>query len=311
MVVPKVEHELVVLLGATATGKTQGALAACEAAGAEIVSMDSMLVYRGMDVGTAKPSPAEQARVPHHGIDLVDPSERYDLQRWLADAEAALDAIRRRGRRALVVGGTGLYLKALVHGLFEGPPVDLKLRAAFMARSDREGGAALHAELEAVDPASARRLHPNDRKRVVRALEVFAQTGRPLSELQGQWEAAALGEGARRVRLVGLERPPADLEARIERRTRAMLAAGWVEEAVRIRADPGFGPTSCQALGYAEVLRFADGELDEGELVESIVRKTRRFSLRQRTWFRRFQEIVWLPAETTEARDLVARFGWS
>lgn len=286
------------LVGPTAVGKTAFALDLAEALDAEIVSMDSMQVYRRMDVGTAKPTPAERARVPHHGLDLVEPSECYDVRRFLADLDGWMRAIAARGRRALLVGGAGLYLRALERGLFDGPEPDLALRDALNARARDEGSTALHAELARRDPASAERLHPNDRKRVVRALEVLEQTGRPLSDWQCEWRVAPRTGW---MRLVGLRRPRPSLEARIETRIATMLADGWVEEAVAIRADPGFGPTAIQALGYREVLAHADGELDRAALAGLLGQRTRQFVRRQSTWFRSFPGTRWLDPEAPDA----------
>ncbi len=289
------------LVGVTASGKTELALGLAERLGREIVSLDSMLVYRGMDVGTAKPSSAERARVPHHLIDRVDPSETYDARRYLLDVAQVCDELRGRGRQALFVGGTGFYLKLLCDGLFEGPPVDLEVRAGLEARGEQLGWSRLHAELLERDPKSGRRIHPNDRKRVVRALEVLEQTGCPLSAWQAQWAAS---EAAPRPRcLLGLEPDPAAYDARVAERIRGMLAAGWLEEVQRIRDEGGFGPSAIQALGYSDLLAHleAPGSLDE--LVARIALKTRQFARRQRTWWRRFNDVAWAPRELTgEAR---------
>jgi tRNA dimethylallyltransferase len=290
------------LVGPTASGKSALALELAEALAAEVLALDSMQVYRGMDVGTAKPSAAERARVPHALLDLVEPSERYDVSRYLADARAALAAAEGRGRRALFVGGTGLYLKALAEGLFGGPAPDPALRGALEERARREGSPALHAELATRDPASAARLHPNDRKRVVRALEVLEQTGRPLSAWQHQWGGPESARPA--LRLVGLFPQEEQHAARIATRVRAMLEGGWVEEARAIRDGCGFGPTAIQALGYADVLELADGRLTRPECEARVIQKTRRFVRRQRTWFRSFPAILWLDPR---APDTLAR----
>ncbi|MDP6839406.1 MAG: tRNA (adenosine(37)-N6)-dimethylallyltransferase MiaA [Planctomycetota bacterium] len=276
------------LVGPTASGKTALALALAERAGAVVLSLDSMLVYRGLDIGTAKPSAAELARVPHRLIDLVEPTEAYDVQRYLADARAALGDLA--GGRAMFVGGTGMYLMALVHGLLNGPPTDAELRGTLEAEVRERGGEELHRELAEVDPEAARRIHPNDTKRLVRALEVYRATGETLTSWQGQWPAADGGGelAGRPSHIIHLDRPDGELDQRIAARTDAMLAGGWVEEAVGLRAAPGLGPTSSQALGYREVLDLADGLATEEQTRELIVRRTRRFSRRQRTWYRRF-----------------------
>lgn len=303
------------LVGPTASGKSRLALAVAERAGAEVLSLDSMLVYRGLDVGTAKPTADERRRVRHHLIDLVDPHERYDVQRYLRDVRAAVADVRSRGARAFFVGGTGFYLAALLRGLFEGPPVDPALRAALEARVEREGAAALHAELAALDPEAARRIHANDVKRLVRALEVPQQTGRTLTDWQREWGWHAGRPPAERpARLVGLELPPAQLERRIRERTRAMLDAGWADEAARVRGGPGFSATAVQALGYREALELADGTLDRAACEERVALRTRQFARRQRTWFRKFPTIRWLAADL-DGEALLAgaldALGWS
>jgi tRNA dimethylallyltransferase len=297
------------LVGPTAVGKTAFAMELAEALGAWIVSLDSMQVYRRMDVGTAKPTPAERERVPHFALDLVEPSERYDVQRYLADARAAVAAVHARGKRALFVGGSGLYLKALTSGLHEGPGADLELRAGLEERVRMEGVPALHAELARVDPEAAQRIHPADKKRVVRALEVFQQTGRPISDWQREWGWHGRAPLERELRIVGLALEPEALQERVRARVRAMLAQGWVDEARAIRDGVGFGPTAIQALGYREVLEHADGRLDRDALEERLVQRTRQFIRRQRTWFRSFAAVRWIdprsPDALASARELL------
>ncbi len=304
---PLDQAPLCFLVGPTASGKTALALDLAEQAGAEILSLDSMLVYRGLDIGTAKPGVEERERVPHHLIDRVGPEESYDAKRYLDDVRAALDAVRSRGRRALFVGGTGFYLAAVLRGLFEGPAVDPALREALRRRMREEGREALFAELTRHDPAAAERLHPADEKRVLRALEVLEQTGRPLSSFQTQW-----GDGPepreRGARLIGLAPERGVLGERIARRTRAMLDTGWREEALAIRSGPGFGRTSAAALGYREVLAWADGEAEREETEELIALRTRQFARRQGTWFRKFA-IDWLEPGAPAQRAL-ASLGW-
>lgn len=284
------------LLGPTAVGKSALALDVAERSGAEIVSLDSMLVYRGMDVGTAKPSVAERARVRHHMIDLVETDERYDVQRYLKDLAPVLDDARERGVPIVFTGGTGFYLKILVEGLFEGPDVDADLRESLMRRAHDEGNEALHAELARVDPRSAARIHANDTKRVVRGLEVYLQTGRALSDWQTQWGVTDAARGVSTRRLVGLDAPVDELDRRIRRRARAMFDAGWADEAAAVRAGRGFGSTSIQALGYADALDVYDGRRSVEEAVDAVARATRQFARRQRTWYRKFHDIAWFPA---------------
>jgi tRNA dimethylallyltransferase len=305
-------ERLHVLAGPTASGKTALALRVAEAAGAEILSMDSMLVYRGMDVGTAKPTPQERARTPHHLIDLVAACEEFGVQDWLAQARAARDRVAARGRRALFVGGTAFYLKALCAGLFEGPEPDPALRAELERRHREEGPQLLMAELAAVDPESAARLHANDRKRVVRALEVWLQTGKPLSQWQTQWG----GEGAAPLTLVSLAIDRQQLAERIALRTRSMLDAGWVEEVRALQAAGGLGRTARQAVGYSEVVELAAGRATHAETEQLIALRTRQFARKQLTWLRRFEGRVEIEAPRDEAdmeraaKETLAALGW-
>jgi tRNA dimethylallyltransferase len=290
------------LVGPTASGKTALALDLCEELGAEVLSLDSMLVYRGLDVGTAKPSLEEQARVRHHLMDLVCPSEPYDVQRYLGAAREALDDIRSRGARGLFVGGTGFYLAALLRGLFEGPPVDRDLRTRLEGEREVVGAEAFHQRLGRVDPEAAQRLHPNDGRRVVRALEVLEQTGRTLTDWQDDWNVEP-GPRQERARLVGLSVEREVLEERIRARAAIMLDQGWREEAVAVRDGPGFGPSAVAALGYEEVLAWEKGELTREEALERIAVRTRQFARRQRTWYQKF-DVTWIPAD---AHDLLDR----
>lgn len=305
--------QLHALVGPTASGKTALALAVAERAGAEVVSLDSMQVYRGMDIGTAKATQAERARVPHHMLDLVEPSERFDVQRFLAALAPILADVDRRGVRVLFVGGTAFYLKALTHGLFDGPPADLALRASLEAELAERGAEAMHADLQAVDSASAARLHPNDTRRVLRALEVHRQTGRPLSEAQQQWGWDGGDSAGCERRLVGVGRTVEELDARIRSRASVMLDAGWAEETAAIRDGCGFGETAIQALGYPQVLRLLAGELTRDECCAEIGLRTRQFARKQRTWYRKFDDIVWLDAESpleVRVERTLAALGW-
>ncbi len=311
------KQELRVLLGVTASGKSALALELAERAGAEVVSMDSMLVYRGMDIGTAKPTAAERARIRHHGLDLAAPSDVFTVQHWLSATEVALADIAARGRRALLVGGTAFYYKALVHGLFEGPEVDPALRASLEERYEREGAPVLHAELARVDAPAAARIHANDRKRVVRALEVWHQSGRPLSDWQREWGWDGSGANERPRRVVELVPEPERLEQRIVARTGAMLDAGWAVEAAAVRASGGFSSTASQALGYAIALELHDGLVTRELAQERIALATRQFARRQRTWFRKFREARAVaaperPQDLAERVDEVLRwFDWA
>jgi len=220
--------------GPTAVGKTAVSLALAQRLGAEIVSMDSMAIYRGMDIGTAKPTPDQRRQVQHHLIDRVEPHEDFSLAQYLDAAHAAADEIRGSGRQVLFAGGTPLYLKGLLRGIFQGPPADWEFRRAIIAEAAAKDPDWLHSRLRTVDPAAAARLHANDTRRLVRALEVFQLTGRPISELQQQFDRATPAEACR---VFVLDRPRAELHARIDRRVDAMFAEGLVEEVRRLLGD--------------------------------------------------------------------------
>ncbi|HKE02290.1 MAG TPA: tRNA (adenosine(37)-N6)-dimethylallyltransferase MiaA [Planctomycetota bacterium] len=289
------------LVGATASGKTAVGFALARIAPAELVSMDSMLVYRGLDVLTAKPSAAERAACPLHATDLVDASGSFSVARYLEVAEAAEREIESRGRAPVFVGGTALYLKALTHGLFEGPPSDPELRRELTERAEREGAEALHGELQRIDPSAASRIHPRDRKRVIRALEVFTATGEKISELQREWTLSA---GFPRI-AVGLRVPREELARRIGERVDRMLAAGLVDE-VRAARERGLSREAREAVGVKEAEAVLEGRLDFASARAEIVRRTRELARRQATWFRSFPEIVWVDADETRTPDAIA-----
>jgi len=279
-------HNALVLTGPTGSGKSALALELAEALHAEIVALDSMTLFRGMDIGTAKPSLAERSRVPHHLIDVLDPWESASVAWWLSQAGDVCRALEGRGKRALFVGGTPLYLKALLHGLFDGPPADLQLRQRLDAEAEQSGVVALHQRLATVDATSAARLHPNDVRRVVRALEVWELTGKPLSAWQTQWPAAAVAAETA-PRILYLDLPRAALYARIEARVEAMFAAGLVEEVQALSALPRpWSRESTQALGYKQILAYLAGTATLAEVKTEIATRTRQFAKRQLTWFR-------------------------
>ena len=298
-----------VLLGPTASGKSSLGLLVAEQVGAEIISLDSMQVYRGMDIGTAKPSAEDLARVPHHMIDLVDTDEIYDVQRFMAEVRGVLCGIHERGNKALFLGGTGFYLAALLRGLFQGPAADRGLRASLEEHLEVVGKQALHEELQGMDPASAARLHVNDTRRVIRALEVFKQTGKRLSDWQQEWEQESIPR-VLNARLVGIARPVSELDGRIRARAQLMLDAGWKAEAVALRERPGLCKGAAQALGYNAVLNWADGKLSAQETLDEISLRTRQFARRQRTWYRKF-DVCWIPSEDPDRLGkALQHWGW-
>ena len=276
-------------MGPTAGGKTALAveLALGIPGGGECVSADSMQVYRGMDIGTAKPSAEERRGVPHHMMDVADPhGGAFTVADWLDGAREAIAAVHARGRHAIVVGGTNLYVKALVEGMFEGPPGDPEIRAQLEALPTE----ILRRDLEHHDPIAASRIHPNDRRRTVRALEVWQLTGRRISELQRQWGDAprALPDG---MHLVGLEWPVELINERINRRVHSMVAGGLEQEVMRLIAAGPLNRQAIEAVGYREVLRHFAHELSIEEAEEEIKVRTRQYARQQRTWLRRFKAI--------------------
>ena len=255
--------------------------------------MDSMAIYRDMDIGTAKPAPDLRAAVPHHLIDILDPTGLYSVSDYLIDAEQRVNEVRARGREPLFVGGTPLYLKAMLRGMFEGPPADEEFRAEVAAEIDRVGIAALHERLEQVDPLSASKLHPNDVRRIIRALEVYRATGEPISHLQMQFDEGREPEEAH---VFVLTWPRSELHVRINDRVDQMFAAGFVEE-VRALLDKydALGKTAKQAVGYAEVIAHITNDIDLEETIRATKTRTRQFAKRQDTWFRSLSECRFVP----------------
>ncbi|HTU20829.1 MAG TPA: tRNA (adenosine(37)-N6)-dimethylallyltransferase MiaA [Gemmataceae bacterium] len=277
--------QALVLTGPTGCGKSQLALDLAERLGAEIVSMDSMALYRRMDIGTAKPTAEDRRRVPHHLLDVLEPWESANVAWWLERAAECCRDITQRGKRPLFVGGTPLYLKALLHGLFDGPPADETIRRRLSDEAASVGGAALHARLAAVDPISVARLHPNDVRRVIRALEVWELTGRPISDWQTQWTTSEPPQEDSRCLCLDLPRP--ELYARIDARVERMIADGLVEEVRALRhLDRPLSREAAQALGYKEMFAYLDGHANLRQTIQQIQMRSRNFAKRQMTWFR-------------------------
>jgi tRNA dimethylallyltransferase len=291
------------LLGPTASGKSRLALALAERLPLEIVSMDSAQVYRGLDIGTAKPSADERRRVPHHLIDVLDPDRAYSTGRWRADALTAIKNILATGKLPLIVGGTMLYYRALAGGLDVLPQADPTVRAEIDAEAAERGWPALHTELSRVDPQIARRIAAGDTQRIQRALEVWRLTGKPLSTLQGM-ARAALPFSLKAFALVPAEREA--LHERIARRFDAMLQGGLVDElkTLRERYRLTAGMPSMRAVGYRQVWQYLDGELDEAVMREQAIAATRQLARRQLTWLRSFRDVEAVP---DDAASLAAR----
>lgn len=292
------------LTGPTASGKTEVGLRLAERLGAEIVSLDSMAVFRGLDIGTAKPGRHERLLVPHHLVDLVDPWDDFSLARYVEIATAAVRDIESRGRTALFVGGTPLYLKSLLRGIFEGPEADWTFRRRWMDQARQHENGWLHEQLRQVDPDAAARLHANDTRRLIRALEVQAITGQPISRLQQQFE---LTRPAEECRVVVLDWPRPILNERIDRRVEAMFAAGLVDEVRGLLELPQpLSRTARQALGYREVLEHLQGARSLAETISLVQQRTRQFAKRQLTWLRSLSECRWLAMHEELSADEVA-----
>jgi tRNA dimethylallyltransferase len=288
--------ELLVVAGETASGKTTFALEIARSlektGGATIVGADSVQVYRGFDVGSGKPSKDELGAIPHAMIDVAEADEPFDAARFVAMANEEIARARREGRTPIVCGGTFLWIKALVWGLADAPSPPKELRASLNEEAARLGSPAMHARLRAIDPTTAARLHPNDALRIVRALEVHAMTGKPLSELHA---AHGFRSTLHRARIVAIRRPRAELEARIAARVEEMLARGWIEE-VRALVAKGFGQTRpMQSVGYAQVKSFVEGAIAREDLALAIARATKTFARRQRTWLKSV-DVEWIDA---------------
>ncbi|MBF0255764.1 MAG: tRNA (adenosine(37)-N6)-dimethylallyltransferase MiaA [Gammaproteobacteria bacterium] len=299
-------------MGPTASGKTELALELAERCRGEIISVDSALVYRGMNIGTAKPDAASRARVAHHLIDIRDPAEAYSAADFRADALELIDQIQRRGRLPLLVGGTMLYFRALEFGLAPMPSADAPLRQRLAVELSQLGAAALHRRLAGVDPAAAARIHPNDPQRLLRALEVFELTGRPLSEIQEQ-TAAPLP--FRPLRLVQAPFSREVLRQRIQQRFLQMLEQGFEAEVRALwgRGDLHAEMPSMRAVGYRQMLMYLRGEIDRPRLIELAVTATRQLAKRQLTWLRSYHELNWLDPDDPlgQALALLSAAGWS
>ena len=296
---------LVVVLGPTAVGKSRVAVQVAKHFGTEVLTADSRQVYRGMDLGTDKPSVDERQGVPHRLIDLADPDEAFNAGWYRRAALTELDRLYASKRLPLVVGGTGLYIRALVHGLCPAPQADLSLRAELRKISEEEGRDRLYAELVEADPEAAARVHPNDEAKIIRALEVYRLTGLPMSAAHRQH---GLHEAPFTTLLVGLQRPKEELYRRIEERIDWQLAHGMVKE-TRSLLERGYGRHlgAMKGLGYRHVAAYMAGEYDEAEMVRLFKRDTRRFAKRQMTWFRKEPGIHWMSIEKDETPELTSR----
>lgn len=298
---------VLVLTGPTGTGKTDWAARLAEELPVEIVSVDSALVYRGMDIGTAKPSRELRARVPHHLIDICEPSEGYSAGRFVGDALASIVAIREAGRVPLLAGGTMLYLRALLRGMAELPQASPEIRTRLEARARKDGWEALHRELAVLDPQAAARIHPNDPQRIQRALEVYEATGKPISELQRTTRSPLAGQA-----VIGWALVPADREAfreRLEGRLRKMMEAGFLEEVRTLRGRGDLTPAhpAVRAVGYRQLWGYLDGECGLDEALRRATAATQQLAKRQLTWLRSETGLRHLDPLAPQAFDTLRR----
>lgn len=295
---------IILVLGPTAGGKTEFAieLAMKLPGGGECICADSMQVYRKMDIGTAKPTLHEQSQVPHHLFDLVEPDyEGFSVDNWLELAEQTIKDIRKRNCYPIIVGGTNLYIQALLQGLFDGPEPDLNLRANLEALTSQE----LREQLLQIDPPAAERIHLNDRKRTIRAIEVQQLTGKRISDLQEQWN----GEPNRNdLQIIGLDYEVPTINSRINSRVKKMIDEGLLQEVKQLVDGPGISRQAAEALGYRQILEHLSGKMSLDEAVEQIKIRTRRFAKQQRTWLRRFRTYpnsTWFDAGGISLQELV------
>ena len=297
----------VVVCGPTGIGKTSFAIELARQFRGEIIGADSMQLYRHMDIGTAKPTPGEQAAVKHHMVDVVDPDDHFDAEMFADMAYSKVVALTGKGILPFIVGGTGLYIKALIHGLFESQKIDASVRQRLKKEAKEQGGLQLHARLKAIDPAAADRIHANDTYRIVRALEIYETTGRPMSDTQQQhrFEPQRL-----RTIKIGLHMDRESLYQRIDQRVDIMLDQGLLAE-VKGFLEKGYSSElkSMKSLGYRHMAAFLNNEVDWDEAVRTLKRDHRHYAKRQMTWFRADPEVAWLePDNLEEAASMVAAF---
>lgn len=295
--------DLLVIIGPTAVGKTALSLRLAEEFRGEIISGDSMQVYRGMDIGTAKASEEERARIPHHLIDIIDPDVPFSVQEFQQLAREKIEEIYRRDHLPMLVGGTGLYVEAVTHG-YDLPrvPENTELRQELRRLAEQHGNEALHQRLREADPETAQKLHPNDRKRIIRALEVYHVTGKPFSQMVGKRETPY------HLLWIGLTMPRELLYDRINQRVDQMVSRGLVEEVKRLK-EKGYhrGLTSMQAIGYKEIMSYLEGEMTLSEAIDLIKKGTRKFAKRQLSWFRRIPEIRWFDVTEEQSFEEIQR----
>jgi tRNA dimethylallyltransferase len=291
--------DMILILGVTGSGKGRLAFDLAKDLGAEIISIDSMKVYRRMDIGTAKPPKEARAQVKYHLIDIMEPSDSFSVRSFLDNALEAIRQIRSRNKPVVAVGGTALYIKALLYGLFEGPAANKQIRAELRARAETGGLEQLYRQLTQVDPEAAARIHQNDARRIIRALEVYELTGKPISSFQRQWNPQQTSDERRATNydwtIIGLRRDKAEENKRINARVKKMIAAGLVDEVKSLLSEEKpLSPQARCAIGYAEVIDHLSGKTTLDDAIELIKKNTRRLAKSQRTWFKTFRSVHWL-----------------
>jgi tRNA dimethylallyltransferase len=294
--------KMILILGVTASGKGKLAFALAKLLGAEIISIDSMKVYRRMDIGTAKPPKENRDQIPHHLIDVVEPSDPFSVARFLELAQAAIDDIKKRGKPVVAVGGTALYIKSLLYGLFEGPGADEQIREELKAQAQAEGLDKLYEQLKKIDPATAAKISANDPRRIIRALEVYKLTGKPISSFQQQWDTDISHDWT----IIGLRREKPEESKRINARVKKMIDSGLVDEVKQLLAEPILlSKQAGSAIGYAEIINHLAGQTTLDDAIELIKKNTRKLAKAQRTWFKTFKNVHSLDLAPDETVDSV------
>ncbi len=295
---------LQILTGPTACDKTEIGFTVAQKIKGEIISADSMLFYRGMDIGTAKPPFAMRELVPHHFIDIVDPWESYSVGRYVDDVEILIDDADSEERKFLIVGGSPLYIKGLVDGIFNGPEADWNIRRELEKLAEEKGNLHVHGILQRIDPVKAAELHPNNLRRIIRAIEVYKITGEPVSVLQEEYKQA---RKSYQFKIMCMARDREDIYRRINERVETMFDKGLVDEVKSLLDNPGgLSKQARQALGYKEVIQYLDGGLTLDDAKDMVKLSTRRFAKRQMTWFRGFPDVQWLEAEEHEGPESIS-----
>lgn len=290
-------NKVIILLGPTGVGKTEVSILLAKALDTEIISADSMQIYRGMDIGTAKPSEEQRMNIKHHMIDIISPSEPYSVGRYIEDVTPVIEALHRKGKIPIVAGGTGLYIKAMTRGIFSGPSADWKLREELASLEEGQGGA-LYSYLQEFDPEAASKIMPADTRRIIRALEVCLKTKKGISEFQQKLTTPLPYEFIK----IGLRRERKELYRMLENRVDKMIAAGLVEEVKKLTSlvsnsklqTPNFELSCMQAIGYKEIAMYLNGEIPFEEAIRRIKRNTKRYAKRQFTWFKKEEDIHWI-----------------